>query len=300
MFNITIKQCRYFVAVAKYGGMAQAARNIYISQPAIAQAMDKLEANCGYKIFIRNHAKGFDLTPKGRATLIEVENILAQTDNAARAINAIKNNEQGKIRLGCFSSIAPFYLAKIVKQFNQKYPQITIEFFELLHGDMVGKLQDDKLDLALMYDMALEQHNVAYEPLLALKPYIILPKNHEFAGRKKIKISNLINEPYVLFDAAGSREYFYKMFSNVGFVPNISFKSTSIEVVKSAVANGLGYSILTMRPPNKQSYDGGEIVELEITDALEPLEIVIASKRGFDVGSIYQQFIDFCKLEVFN
>ncbi len=70
MFNITIKQCAYFNAVAEQGGIAQASRVLNISQPAVAQAIDKLEHIYGFRLFERHHARGTELTPQGRSFLV--------------------------------------------------------------------------------------------------------------------------------------------------------------------------------------------------------------------------------------
>ena len=67
MVRLTLKQCAYFIAVAEQGGIAQASRALNISQPAVAQAIDKLEDQFNFKLFKRHHARGTELTIQGRA-----------------------------------------------------------------------------------------------------------------------------------------------------------------------------------------------------------------------------------------
>ena len=74
MVKFTIKQCAYFVAVAEQGGIAQASRVLNISQPAVAQAIDKLEALFDFRLFDRHHARGTEMTPQGRAFCIRRAN----------------------------------------------------------------------------------------------------------------------------------------------------------------------------------------------------------------------------------
>lgn len=294
MFKLTLKQCRYFVAVVKYGGLAQASRKINISQPAIAQAMDKVEAICGFKAFTRHHAKGFELTHKGRGLLLEIEKILDETDRADLVIKAIKNNELAKVRLGIFQSISPFYLAAILKKVKRNHPGISVETREDLHDQLTNALLDDEIDLAITYDLSPFRNDLKFKQIVKQRPYVILPESSVYARDDKISLRKLQNEKFVLFDAPGSREYFAGLFDQVGIDPEISLRSTSLESVRSAVGNEFGFSVLIMKPPRGICYDSSRIVELEIIDEIKPTFIGMTYKKSFDLEPVFQDFIDDC------
>lgn len=294
MVKFTLKQCKYFEAVAQYGGLAQAAREINISQPAIAQAMDKLEHICGFKLFLRHHAKGFELTPKGRAVRTQFQKLLMQSEKSADAIEAIKCDILGTIKLGCFQSIAPFYVPKIIQEYKDKFPMIDVEVLELLQDEIVSKIIVKELDLAILYDLGLDQYPVMQWPLKVVEPYVILPKEHRLSKKKNISLLELKDDNYVLFDAPGSREYFSKLLTQVGIEPEVLFRSTSLEAVRSAVGNGMGFSILSMKPPSTTSYDGNEVVSVSIKDDIVPTSIVMISGEALTIPNMQQDFIDHC------
>jgi len=294
MVNITLRQCFYFEAVAEQGGVAQAARALNLSQPAVAQAMDKLEALCDFPLFIRHHAKGFELTSKGRAFRLQAQAMIRQAQQLEQAIEAIHANRKGSIRLGCFQSIAPFYVASIVKQYRQSHPEINIEVSELLHDQLISKLLENELDLAILYNLELQNHALSWQRLAEARPYLILPPTHRLAKTKTVPLKDLEQDGYVLFDAPGSQEYFYRLFSHIGIKPTVSFRSTSLESVRSAVANGLGFSILSMRPDSSTSYDGNPISSVEIADNIESTPIVIAQNATVDLAPLHHDFIRYC------
>ena len=155
MFNLTIKQCAYFVAVAEQGGIAQASRVLNISQPAVAQAIDKLEHVFGFRLFERHHARGTELTPQGRAFLRSAHDLLQQADRSEDDARAIAADLVGIVRLGCFHSIAPFYLAQIISTYREAYPEVEITSSELHQDEILSGLNAGKIDLALTYDMSL-------------------------------------------------------------------------------------------------------------------------------------------------
>ena len=123
MVRLTLKQCSYFLAVADRGGIAQAARALNISQPAVAQALDKLEEIYGLRLLLRHHARGTELTPQGRAFYRSARDLLRQAERAEQEALAIAADLAGTIRFGCFHTIAPFYMAQIIKAMARSTPR---------------------------------------------------------------------------------------------------------------------------------------------------------------------------------
>jgi DNA-binding transcriptional LysR family regulator len=295
MVRFTIRQCVYFLAVARHGGVAQAARALSISQPAVAQAIDKLEESTGLRLFVRHHARGMELTLQGRAFLDQAQTLAGCAEHMDDAIADIAANRRGTIRLGCFQSIAPFYLARLVREYGALAPEVAIDAVEGLYGDLTSGLLSGDLDLAILYNLGLDPHEVSWHDLSQARPYVILPARHPLARRRRVSLRDLGDEAYVLFDAPGSREYFHAMLAKHGVSPKISFRSTSLESVRSAVGHGLGFSILSMRPHGEVSYEGHPVVPVEIADSIAPTPIVIAHKTGREPNTLLADFISFCK-----
>ncbi|KLN61837.1 hypothetical protein WH96_05995 [Kiloniella spongiae] len=295
MVRYTIKQCHYFAVVAEQGGIAQAARVLNISQPAIAQAIDKLEDITRLQLFDRQHAKGMSLTIAGRSFLLEVRDLLNHAEAVHRSTENIASNLQGAIRLGCFQSIAPFHIARLVSSYRKQVPRIRIDAEEHLQEKLISKLLDEELDLAILYNLDLDPSELSWHILTRPSPYILLPENHSLSGHQSLSLQNLADEPYVLFDAPGSREYFYTIFAAHNITPQIAFRSTSLESVRSAVGHGLGFSLLTMRPQTTQTYDGHIVVPIKIKERIDPTEIVIAYKPRIVLPGILLNFIDYCQ-----
>ncbi|WP_419904766.1 LysR family transcriptional regulator [Kiloniella sp.] len=294
MVRFTLKQCSYFMAVAEQGGIAQAARVMNISQPAIAQAIDKLEDITGLQLFDRQHARGMDLTVQGRAFYSEAEKLIATTQAVERNVSDILANLAGTIRLGCFQSIAPFHVARLSSRYHSLFPNVEVEVSELLQSELVTELLTGNIDLAILYDLGLDPSLLGWRVLSKPKPYVILPRDHKKSSQTKISLKELADEPYVLFDAPGSREYFYSIFARYQITPQISFRSTSLESVRSAVGHGLGFSLLTMRPNEPSTYDGHQIVSLEIKEDIEPTQIVLAHKVDASMPPLLKKFTDYC------
>ena len=295
MSKITIRQCEYFKAVAQTGGIASAARAIGISQPAVAQSISKLEEMTGLVLFRRLHARGMELTAQGVEFLRHADELLACAGRVDQAIDGIADNRTGTIRLGCFQSIAPFCLARIVRGYRDLAPGVVLEVKEMLQEELMDAIGQKEIDLAIMYDLELTSELFAWRQLSLAEPYLIVPEGHRLARSTPVALSEIAQEDYILFDAPRSREYFLSVFAHHGINPRIALRSASIESVRCSVASGLGVSLLAMRPVGNETYDGGRVVPVEIAEDLPPMRIVAAYRADHAPSGLTLPFVDYCE-----
>lgn len=295
MVRFTLKQLEYYSAVADQGGIAQAARVLNISQPSVASALGKLEASVGVRLLSRHHAKGVELTPEGREVLSLARSLLKEAAGTETAFQAMAADVSGHIRLGCFHNLAPLYLPSLVKAIGVRHPSVTLDLTESTHNELIAELIDGAADVALMYDMALPGRSLRHERIKTVMPYVILSEKHPLAEDKAISAKALAREPYVMFDLPGTREYFQSVLQAIGIEPSVTFRSHSFELVRSAVANDLGFSLLHSKPKTDVTYDGNRIVRLPLREAVPSLDIVIAWPRSAHASPLRNRFIDFAK-----
>ena len=295
MVRLTLRQCSYLAAVAEHGSIAEAARTLNMSQPAVAQALDKLEKTYGLHLFARHQARGSELTPQGRAFCQSARELLHQAERTEQAALAIAADLAGTIRLGCFHTVAPFYLAGLIKAHRELYPGVAIQASELLQDEIVSGIRTAALDIALTYDMALDDREFEWRSLASLKAFIILSADHPSASRSSIALAEMAREPFVMFDGPSSRDYFEGLLSAHGVRPPIAFASRSMESVRCAVANGLGFSLNIMRPRHDMTYDGGHVVAVPIADEIDPLPIVLVRRKANPPSSLIDNFVHTCR-----
>lgn len=299
MVKLTLKQCAYFVAVAEQGGIAQASRTLNLSQPAVAQALDKLEHLFEFRLFDRHHARGTELTPQGRAFIGSARSLLQLAERTEQDAKAIAADMAGVIRLGCFHSIAPFYLPQIISAYKNSFPNVKITSSELRQDEIISAISAGEIDLALTYDMSLEHCPVERQVVTELKPFLLLSEHHERAEQAKISLAEMAQEPFVMFEGPSSRDYFESILAAQGITPPVSYNSKSMESVRSAVSNGLGFSLSVMQPSHQDNYDGGHVVSVPIADDIDPLAIVLIRKQDAALSGQIEKFSLFCE-QYFN
>ncbi len=295
MANYTLRQLKYFMTTVECGSVAEASRKLFIAQPSISTAIKSLEDSFGVRLFIRHHAQGVSLTPSGKRFYSKAQKLLRMAHEFEQ--NALADNEMvaGKIDIGCFETVAPLILPKLIRGFKALYPGVEITIRDGEQHELVQGLTAGSFDLALLYDHDLDS-SITTDPLVApRKPYILLPENHRFAKQPQVSLADLALEPMILLDVLPSRNYFVNLFTRAGITPNIVFSSPSIEMVRGMVGQGFGFAILVTRPYGEHSYDGQLLVTIDLKDSVEGSGLAAAWLIRNQLTKPAQLFVEFCK-----
>jgi DNA-binding transcriptional LysR family regulator len=131
--------------------------------------------------------------------------------------------------------------------------------------------------------------------LRELPPYVIVAARHRLAHRRAISLRDINEEPCVQLDLPVSRDYFASVFGALGLVPQIRYRSASVEAVRSFVGNGLGYSVLNHTARSAATYDGKRLATLRLTDRVRPSRIAAAYLAGHSLRPVAAAFLDFAR-----
>ncbi|MET3370218.1 LysR substrate-binding domain-containing protein [Arthrobacter sp. M2012083] len=277
--DVTLTQLRYFVEAAAQLSMTGAAVRLNVAQSAVSAAIAQLERHVGTQFFIRQRSKGLVLTPAGELFVRDAQAILAQVEESIDHARGEHQSVSGRIRVACFSTLAPFLLPGVLTKLREDHPALEAEVIETDTAGCIAALLSGQADLALCYDLDLPDA-IASSVVDTVRPYVALPPDHKLAGSKTIQLSALSGEPFVLLDLPHTRDLMLSIARLGGREPDVRFRSASYETVRTFVARGLGYSILHQRPQHQLTYDGGQLAAVEIRDDVPELKTVLAHLRS--------------------
>lgn len=147
---INLELYRIFYTVAKAGSLTKAAKQLYISQPAVSQAIKQLENELGGKLFNRTHS-GITLTEVGGVQVFQiVEKALKLLDSAQLKYSELKTTATGLVRVGASDLVMTKYLLKYVKEYHKRYPNVNLSLINGITGDIINKLLDKRLDIGVI------------------------------------------------------------------------------------------------------------------------------------------------------
>ena len=291
---------QYFVATAESGSIIIASEKIHVSSPSISAAIAHIESELQVQLFIRQHAKGLMLTNVGEKVMQECKLILNQSSRLYALAADFSGSIRGPLKLGCFSAFSPMIYAEIIHGFTNLYKNVTLQLCEDDQQILLQSLGRNELDVVLTYDLNIDHDLIHFEPLAVLPPHVLVSEAHPLAKNAAVTLEELANYPMVLLDMPYSNDYFISLFRQQKLSPQVAHSSRHVDVVRSMVANNLGYTILNVRPKNNYSLDGKRLVRLRIAGEHRPMQIGLATAKNANLNTVAQAFISRCRAFLSN
>ena len=203
--DVTLTQLRYFVEAAAQLSMTGAAARLNVAQSAVSAAIAQLERHVGTQFFIRQRSKGLVLTAAGELFVRDAQAILAQVEESIDHARGEHQSVAGRIRIACFSTLAPFLLPGVLTKLREDHPALETEVIETDTSGCISALLSGQADLALCYDLDLPDV-IARSVVDTVRPYVALPPDHKLAGAESVPLSALSGESFVLLDLPHTRD----------------------------------------------------------------------------------------------
>lgn len=270
---------RYFIAISDYRSFTKASEALYVSQPTLSRQIADLEEELGVQLFERK-SREIVLTPIGELCYKEAKDIIDKCDNLSKKIAQFNNENNGSLRIGYLGTIEHGLMAEPMKRFAQKYPNVSVSINRASLSDLNAFLLEEKCDIIYSVKVgvdSIKQLNNVYVADNMLK--LIVPENHELAKRDSVRISELANEHFVLFNRNTSPltvDNTIAMCVRNGFSPTVAYYVNDPQSMVYAVSAGRGVAFLSER---MQFADEKGIKYLDIEDCDLDFSIVMAYKK---------------------
>src|SRR6201991_2451467 len=149
MINVTLRQLRYFDALARHGHFGRAAEACAISQPALSMQIREMEDAMGGALLERG-ARKVALTTFGEELLQRVRDILRSVDELGDFARATQDRLAGRLRVGMIPTIAPYLLPKVIENLARLHPELDIHVRETLTPKLIKEVAEGRLDTAIV------------------------------------------------------------------------------------------------------------------------------------------------------
>ena len=241
--NFTLRQARYFVAVAESGSISRAARQLSVSQSAVTEAVKNLESSLGAPLLERS-GRGVSLTHRGQVFLRHAGRILEAVADASRTLPD-EDSAAGELHLGASSVVAGYILADLLSRFRRAFPAVTVEAFEDSPEYLEHLLVNGELDVAVMVVSRLRQAAALEARTIVESAYRLwLPLGHPLATAKTISLADVAAEGQIMLSLDEIEETAEAFWRDHGLRPAVAFRTRSVEAVRSLVATGAGLALL--------------------------------------------------------
>lgn len=279
--SFSIRQLKYFVAVTEAGQISAAARQLYVSQSAVTTAIQEIERQLNQPLLTRS-SRGVALTPTGMAFLPKARQILQMVHDATN-VTAGDTTVAGRVRVGVTYTVTGYFLPQHIQQLAARYPHLEIEWQEIDRQTVEERVVAGELDFGLVLTSNVTHPEIQHETLVHSKRRLWMAPTHPLAAQADIYLADVAQHPYALLtvDEADrtTRGYWGAL------EPQIFLKTSSIEAIRSLVANGNAITILSDMVYRPWSLEGRRIETAVLQDGVPDMCIGLAWGRGRDFSA---------------
>ncbi len=241
MKNLTLKQMRYFEALARHRRFRLAADACAISQPALSMQIKEMEADVGHELFERS-ARDVKLTAFGETFAVRVREILRAVDELAELARASKNAFLSRLRIGVIPTVAPYLLPTIINDLNRTFEGIEIQIRETQTARLLEELKQGDLDLAIV---ALPISEPSLTELKLFDEEFVLVRGREDEGKPVPERTALPKMRLLLLEEGHCFRDQALSFCHVGSSqPREVMEGSSLSTLVQMVSAGIGITLI--------------------------------------------------------
>lgn len=290
-FEIDFELYKIFYTVGKYSNITRASEALFISQPAVTMSIKKLEELLNTTLFVRNK-RGVTLTTEGKVLYEYVASAMENIKIGENRLSSLKALETGNIRIGIGSTLTKHFLVKYLEAFHKKYPKITINIDTSMTSEILKKLNDGKLDIAIIANDTdnFKDFNVNFSKDLNYS--FVCNKNYPDLIGKKLSLKDINSYPLLLQHPDSNSRKILNAFAeknDVKLSSDMELSSHSLVIEFAKIGLGVGF---TAEEFIQDQLKVGELFKVNVQPSFPKQKLLVLTKKDYLPSFSTQKFID--------
>ena len=238
---MTVRQLRYFDALAHHSHFGRAATACAISQPALSMQIKELEETLG-AVLMERGARQVRLTKFGEEAALRVRDILLLVDELGEFARASRDRLSGRLRIGMIPTIAPYLLPILMENLTRTHPEVDIYVREALTSKLIQELAEGRLDTAIV---ALPISEPSFTEVALFAENFLLVRPREDTG-KRVPSSKMLREMRLLLLEEGHcfRDQALSFCNMKSSLPRDMLDASSLSTLVQMVSAGMGVTLI--------------------------------------------------------
>ena len=278
---------RYTVAIAEEQSFTRAAQRCFVVQSALSRQIKSLESELGVRLFARTSRK-VKVTPAGEAFVKQARLCLQAAERAKASAAAAHGQIRGSLTIGVIPTVTAVDIAAVLGAFRRSYPEVGVHVRtggsdEFLRRIAAGQLDVGVLGLAEgVTPRGVQTRELSQERLVA-----VLSEGHRLAGRRRLRLKDLADEPFVDFpEGSSGREQSDLAFDRARLRREVSLEVNTADLLTGLVRQGLGVALVA--PSVAREAPG--CVCIPVSDG--PVRVEYLAWDSFNPSPVAQVFVD--------
>jgi DNA-binding transcriptional LysR family regulator len=286
---MTLEDLRVFAMVAAERSFSRAARKLRRTQPAVSQAIRRLEEDTGEQLVDRSSRDG-TLTDAGELLLEYATRLLRLVEEAAGAVADLRDIKKGRVLVGA-NEAGVHAVLPLIQAFQQEYPGILVEVRRIPSRQMAQEVLLRTVDFGVLTFNPPERELLSL--LLGTDELVLLVRpDHAFAGRKQVTMEEMGRQTIIAHnDPSPARDRVLRLYEQRHAPLNIRVSLPSLDGIKRAVETGLGVALLPRRCALGE-IARGQLAEVRVPELRSPRQLRFVYRRDGDLSHAADAFLE--------
>lgn len=281
---------RIFHEVCKNESFSKAAIKLYMTQPAISQAIAQLERELSTTLFLRSR-KGVKLTKEGQLLHDYVNSALGIIEVGEGKMQELQNLTSGELRIGVGDTIARYYLLPYLESFYTRYPGIKLKVLNGTTSEILQLIQSGEADMGIC-NLPIVNDALHLQPCKEVQDIFVCGEKYRNMTERAVDIEYLVKMPLILLEKnANSRKYVEQYLLEKGYPIAPEFELGSHDLLLDFAKINLGIACVT-REFCKEELERGELFEIELTTPIPKRHIGIVTLKNVPLARATQKFVE--------
>lgn len=286
---MNLNQLEYFCMAVRCQSVTQAAKRLYVSQPAVSGAIRELEKEFSVTLFSRIRNK-LCLTEEGRRFYERAEQLLEDVDQARIELSDL-GSAKPLVKVGIPPLWGSTFFPDLPRDFHEKYPDTRLTFYEYGSARAAALVHDDELDVALV-NMSLYDPEKFHSACLGKDRFVlVVDPAHPLAKQESVTLEEAAWIPLIMYNTDSVQNHIaLRSFDVLGLTPNVQIYTSQIYTIKSMVHNNTCASFFYA----SLLQDHPDLVGVPIVPAIEQT-VGLIWRKGKHISTATERFISFVR-----
>ncbi len=291
--DISLDLYRVFSTVAEAGSISDAARLLFISQPAVSQSVRRLEQELGVRLFERG-TKGVALTREGELLRGYVSSAMGMLDAGESRMRMLSKLDAGELRIGASDTVSKWFLVPIIQQFHDMYPNVSLSITNRTSADTLQLLHSGSIDIGYV-NLPAEGEGVVFEECLPVHDVFVAPESFAHLKDRPVSPSELARQPLIMLeDKANSRRWVNRHFRKNGVLLDPGVELGAHDLLLDFAGIGLGIACV-IREFSKNALEHSCLFEIDLQPPVPQRSIGVCYNSGITLSPAAEKLIELSK-----
>lgn len=280
---------RIFHVVSKHHSFSRAAKELYMTQSAVSQAISKLENVIGIQLFHRT-PKGVTLTDEGKMLNEYVGTALNLIDTAESKLTDFKKLTSGQLRIGVGDTISRYFLLPYLEEFHSRHPGINLEVQNGTTLEIIDLIKAGKVDIGICNLPVAEDH-LEVIPCKEIQDIFVCGEKYRKLTEKQVSFDDLLKLPLIFLEKkSNSRKYVENYLKEKGYTISPRFELGSYDLVLEFARINMGISCI-IKEFAKDYLEKGILFEIPLIEAIPKRYIGITYLKSVRLTTAAEKFV---------